>query len=128
MPAKIEILQNKGEHTPTILVDSERVPVQSFNFKWKVGDPIPVIELSVLVAESEVTLEGEVKINTIPVSDEVALKLYEDLRKKYEAQGLEETAKSFFLTKDKYESFSYEGALDLKEGSMVYFRKEDVLE
>ena len=59
---------------------------QAINISCTTGD-IPRITLDMFMFEGEITIEGEIYINAIPVDDYIGRKIYESLKGKYEEKG-----------------------------------------
>ena len=83
---KIEITRSGIDLSPanmTVKIDDNEFPVIGWTMKWDI-ESIPRLELDCYVREVSFTGEGKVVVNGVKVPDEVAYRIYQKLKTKFE--------------------------------------------
>ena len=93
---KADIVLNRNPHNASIVVDGKPITscvgalrVQRTDGALEIiasADTFPRLHLELLLEEMDISIEGDLIVNAIPVSDAVGKAIYESLKERYEKE------------------------------------------
>lgn len=83
--ATLNLRRNSFGETPAIEIDGQRLDhITTAITIRKFGHEAPTIELDLFLTSVGATIEGDLTINAVPVTDEIGRQIYQALRARYE--------------------------------------------